>query len=165
MYVDKPMRGHNLMQAIARVNRVFKDKPGGLIVDYIGFANELKLALRAYTAAKGKGEPTLKAEKALTILIEKLDVVRGMFQGFDYSRFGTEGTTLLVPAANHILGLKEGKKRFLDAMAALAKAFALCSTLDEAAELRKEIAFLSAIRAAITKYTIVDRKRTEEQKN
>src|SRR5512133_2308486 len=81
MYVDKPMRSHNLMQAIARVNRVFKDKPGGLVVDYIGIANELKQALKVYAASNGKGEPTLKAEEALAILLEKIDVLRGMFHG------------------------------------------------------------------------------------
>ena len=165
MYVDKPMRGHNLMQAIARVNRVFKDKPGGLVVDYIGIANELKAALKIYAASQGRGEPTLKVEEALAILLEKMDIVRGMFHGFDYGDYETEATQLLVPAANHILSLKDGKKRFLDAVTAITKAFALCGTLDEAAELRKEIAFFSAIKAAITKCTSVDRKRADEEKN
>jgi len=165
MYVDKPMQGHNLMQAIARVNRVFKDKPGGLVVDCIGIAAELKKALRVYTGANGKGAPTLDSEEALSIMLEKLDVVRGLLHGFDYRRFETNALKLLVPAANHILGLKDGKQRFLDAMAAVIKAYSLCGTLDEAAELRKEIAFFSAIRAAILKYTTVERKRTEEEKN
>ena len=165
MYVDKPMRGHNLMQAIARVNRVFKDKPGGLVVDYIGIANELKQALKVYVSAQGKGEPTLKSEEALAILLEKLDVVRGMFHGFDYSDYQTRAHEILVLAANHILGVEDGKKRFLDAMAAITRAFSLCGTLDEAEPLRKEIAFFSAIRAAIVKHTTVDSKLTEEQKN
>ncbi|WP_420094624.1 type I restriction endonuclease subunit R [Geothermobacter hydrogeniphilus] len=165
MYVDKPMRGHNLMQAIARVNRVFKDKPGGLVVDYIGIANELKQALKVYVSAQGKGEPTLKAEEALAILLEKLDVVRGMFHGFDYSDYQTRAHEILVLAANHILGVEDGKKRFLDSMAAITRAFSLCGTLDEAEPLRKEIAFFSAIRAAIVKHTTVDSKLTEEQKN
>ena len=165
MYVDKPMRGHNLMQAIARVNRVFKDKPGGLVVDYIGIANELKQALKVYVNAQGKGAPTLQAEEALAILLEKLDVVRGMFHGFDYSDYQTKAHQILVLAANHILGVKDGKKRFLDAMAAITRAFSLCGTLDEAEPLRKEIAFFAAIRAAIVKHTTVDSKLTEEQKN
>ena len=165
MYVDKPMRGHNLMQAIARVNRVFKDKPGGLVVDYIGIGNELKQALKIYTDSKGKGAPTLLAEEAFAFLLEKLEVVRAMCHGFDYSDYKTNATILLPRAANHILGLEDGKKRFLDAMAAITKAFSLCSTLDEAGPLRKEIAFFSAIKAAIIKHTTVDKKRTEEEKN
>lgn len=97
MYVDKPMHGHNLMQAIARVNRVFKDKPGGLVVDYIGIAAELKNALRVYTNANGRGQPTLGAEQALKVLWEKLDVMRGMMHGFDYSAFAAKPLELLAP--------------------------------------------------------------------
>ena len=165
MYVDKPMRGHNLMQAIARVNRVFKDKQGGLVVDYIGIGNELKQALKVYTDSKGRGTPTLLAEEAFAILLEKMEVVRAMFHGFDYSDYKTNAITLLPMAANHILGLDEGKRRFLDAMAAITKAFSLCSTLDDVAPIKKEIAFFSAIKAAIIKHTTVDKKRTEEEKN
>ena len=165
MYVDKPMKGHNLMQAIARVNRVFKNKPGGLVVDYIGIASELKAALKIYTDAKGKGDPTHNAAEALAVLLEKLDMVRGMMHGFDYSAFETQAIQLLVPAANHILGLKDGKTRFLDTMVAVARSFALCGTLDEAGALRKEIAFFSAIKAAITKFTTVDKKRSDAEKN
>jgi type I restriction enzyme R subunit len=164
MYVDKPMHGHNLMQAIARVNRVFKDKPGGLVVDYIGIAAELKNALRLYTDAKGKGQPAVKAENALKILKEKLDVVRGMMHGFDYRAFEEKPLELLARAANHILGLDDGKKRFLEVMASLTKAYSLCGTLDEAAELRTEIAFFSAIRAALVKHGNVGRKLTEERR-
>ncbi|MFY0991137.1 type I restriction endonuclease subunit R [Halomonas sp. C05BenzN] len=176
MYVDKPMRGHNLMQAIARVNRVFKDKPGGLVVDYIGIANELKQALKAYTDAKGKGSPTHSVEEAYAILLEKLDIIHGMFapgpkgNGFDYRRYqGTsfedEPHRLLVPTANYVLGLEDGKKRFLDTVLAMNKAFSLCATLDEAQALQKEVAFLSQVKTAITKFTSVDRKRSEEEKN
>jgi type I restriction enzyme R subunit len=165
MYVDKPMHGHNLMQAIARVNRVFKDKPGGLVVDYIGIAAELKNALRTYTDAKGKGQPTVKSEDALRILKEKLDVVRGMMSGLDYRAFETKPLELLAPAANHILGLDEGKKRFLDVMASVTKAYSLCGTLDEAADLRHEIAFFSAIRAALLKYGSVGKKLSEDEQN
>lgn len=165
MYIDKPMKGHNLMQAIARVNRVFKNKPGGLVVDYIGIANELKAALKTYTDAKGKGDPTHNSAEALAVLLEKMDIVRGMMHGFDYSAFETRPLELLVPVANHILGLKDGKTRFLDTMLAVTKAFSLCGTLDEAAPLRKEIAFFSAIKAAITKFTTVDKKRSDAEKN
>ena len=171
MYVDKPMKGHNLMQAIARVNRVFKNKPGGLVVDYIGIANELKQALKTYTDSKGKGEPTRNAEAAFAILLEKLDAIRGMFAktpkagGLDISGFESEAHKILVPAANYVLGLEDGKKRFLDLVLAASKAYSLCSTLDEAKDLRKEIAFYSAIKAAISKFTSVDKKRTQEEKN
>ncbi|MEL7663626.1 MAG: type I restriction endonuclease subunit R [Methanosarcina mazei] len=165
MYIDKPMKGHNLMQAIARVNRVFKNKPGGLVVDYIGIANELKQALKTYTDARGRGEPTLRAEEAFSVLLEKMDVVHGLFHGFDYSDFVDQSYKLLVPASNHILGLDDGKKRFLDAVLAINKAYSLCGTLDEAKELRAEIAFFSAIKAAISKFTYVDKKRTQEEMN
>ena len=165
MYVDKPMKGHNLMQAIARVNRVFKNKPGGLVVDYIGIASELKAALKTYTEAKGKGDPTHNAAEALAVLLEKMDVVRGMMHGCDYSGFETRAAALLVPCANHLLGLKDGKPRFLDTMVGVAKAYSLCGTLDEAAALRKEIAFFAAIKAAIAKYTTVDKKRSTAEQN
>jgi len=171
MYVDKPMKGHNLMQAIARVNRVFKDKPGGLVVDYIGIANELKHALKTYTDSKGKGSPTHSAEEAYAILLEKLDIVHGMFapgpqgEGFDYSAFETEPHKLLVPTANYALSLEGGKKRFLDTVLAMNKAFSLCATLDAAQALQKEVAFLSQVKIAITKFTSVDKKLTEEEKN
>jgi len=165
MYVDKPMKGHNLMQAIARVNRVFKNKPGGLVVDYIGIASELKAALKLYTESQGKGDPAHNAAEALAVLLEKLDIVRGLMHGFDYGAFETDALKLLVPAVNHVLGLKDGKQRFLDAMLAVTKAFSLCSTLDEAMALRTEIAFFSAIKAAIVKFTSVDRKRSDADRN
>ncbi len=171
MYVDKPMKGHNLMQAIARVNRVFKDKPGGLVVDYIGIANELKQALKTYTDAKGRGEPTHSAEEAYAVMLEKLDIIHGMFApgpksaGFDYSGFEESAHKLLMGAANHILGLDDGKKRFLDTVLALTKAYSLCSTLDEARSYQKEIAFFSAVKAAISKSTSVDKKLTQAEKN
>ncbi len=171
MYVDKPMKGHNLMQAIARVNRVFKNKPGGLVVDYIGIANELKQALKTYTDAKGKGEPTHSAEEAFSILLEKLDIIHGMLapnpktKGFDYSGFEEKHNKLRIPTANYVLGLDDGKKRFLDTVLAMSKAYSLCSTLDEARAYHKEVAFLSAVKAAITKHTSVDKKLTQDEKN
>lgn len=171
MYIDKPMKGHNLMQAIARVNRVFKDKQGGLVVDYIGIANELKQALKTYTDAKGKGEPTLRAEEAYAVLAEKMDAIRGMFAktneqaGMDLSAYETQAHRLIIPAANYVLSLKDGKKRFLDLVLAINKAFSLCSTLDEAKNLHKEIAFYSAIKAVVSKHTSVDRKLSQAEKD
>jgi len=165
MYIDKPMKGHNLMQAIARVNRVFRDKQGGLIVDYIGIGNELKQALKIYTDSKGKGTPALKAEQAFEIVLEKLHIIRGMLHKFDYSGFEFETHSLVVPAANFILGLENGKKRFLDTVLALNKAHSLCNTLDEVIELEKEIAFFNSIKSAISKFSSVERKRIEQEKN
>ena len=171
MYIDKPMKGHNLMQAIARVNRVFKDKQGGLVVDYIGIANELKQALKTYTDAKGKGEPTLRAEEAYAVLAEKMDAIRGMFAkttdqtGLDLSSYETQAHRLIIPAANYVLSLKDGKKRFLDLVLTINKAFSLCGTLDEAKTLHKEIAFYSAIKAVISKHTSVDRKLSQAEKD
>lgn len=165
MYVDKPMRGHNLMQAIARVNRVFKDKPGGLVVDYIGIANELKQALHHYTDSKGRGTPTVDIEKAYAILLEKMDIVRGMLHGFDYIDYETKAVQLLPDTMNHILGLADGKKRFLDVMTAISKAYTLCGTLNAVKDLKKEIAFLSAVKAILSKSTSRDQRRTEEAKN
>ena len=165
MYIDKPMKGHNLMQAIARVNRVFKDKPGGLVVDYIGIASELKMALKIYTDSKGRGAPTLDTREAYAILLEKMDVLRGMLHGFDYSQFESDALKLLPGAMNHILAQDDGKKRFLDVMAAIRKAYTLCGTLDEAESFKKEIAFFSAINAAISKYTSVDKRRSDEERN
>jgi len=165
LYVDKPMKGHNLMQAIARVNRVFRDKPGGLVVDYIGIASELKAALKTYTDSKGKGEPAYDAREAFAVLLEKLGLVRGIMHGFDYTGFDKNAVSLLVPTANHILGVRDGKRRFLDAMLAVSKAFALCSTLDDAAALRTEIAFFAAVKGAIVKCTTVERKRSDAERN
>ncbi|WP_327036675.1 DUF3387 domain-containing protein [Methanosarcina mazei] len=121
--------------------------------------------MKTYTDARGRGEPTLRAEEAFSVLLEKMDVVHGLFHGFDYSEFVDQAYKLLVPASNHILGLDDGKKRFLDAVLAINKAYSLCGTLDEAKELRAEIAFFSAIKAAISKFTYVDKKRTQEEMN
>ena len=170
MYVDKPMAGHNLMQAIARVNRVFEGKDGGVVVDYIGIGSDLKKALKTYTDAKGKGQPTLRSTEALTILIEKMDVVRGMLNGVDYSDFGTKPLELLLPVANFVLaiekaGEKTGKQRFFDVVASINKAYSLCSTLDEAQGFHLEIAFLSAVRAVIDKDARVDKKLSRDNTN
>jgi type I restriction enzyme R subunit len=176
MYVDKPMKGHNLMQAIARVNRVFKDKQGGLVVDYIGIGNELKAAMKEYTASKGRGKPTVDAHEALSLMLEKLDVLGAMLNGFDWSTFKTGGHSTLAGAANHVLGLpstskdkhgkpvRDGKKRFADAALALSKAFSLCCTLDEAKALRDQVAFMQAVKVILTKRDITQQKKTDEQR-
>ena len=172
MYIDKPMKGHNLMQAIARVNRVFKDKPGGLVVDYIGIANELKQALKTYTGSNGRGKPTHDSHEAYAKLIEKMDAIHGLMHGFDYTSYETKALQLLPGAINHILsipnpgsGKLDGKKRFLDLMAEVNTAFTLCSTLDEVEPIKKEIAFLGAVKNGISKFTTIDKRRTDEEKN
>ena len=162
LYVDKPMKGHNLMQAIARVNRVFKDKQGGLVVDYIGIANELKSALKDYTASQGRGRPTVDAAEAYAVLEEKLDILRGLLHGYDYSDFLTAGHKCLAGAANHILGQKDGKQRFADHALAMSKAFTLCCTLDEAKAVREEVAFMQAVKVILTKRDITQKKKTDE---
>lgn len=106
MYIDKPMKGHNLMQAIAHVNRVFRDKQGGLVVNYIGIGNELTAAMKEYTASKGRGRPTVDAPEALAVMLEKLDVLRAMLDGYDYSGFKTGGHKTLAGAADHILSIR-----------------------------------------------------------
>ena len=171
MYIDKPMKGHNLMQAIARVNRVFKDKPGGLVVDYIGIASELKKALKTYTNSNGKGQPTIDTNEAFAIFLENLEKLHALMHGFDYSRFETDALRLLPGTMNHILSLEgsngelDGKKRFLDVMAAVSRAYTLCATLDAAKTHSKELAFFSAVKKAISKFTTVDKRRTDEEKN
>jgi type I restriction enzyme R subunit len=171
LYVDKPMKGHNLMQAIARVNRVFKDKQGGLVVDYIGIGNELKSALKEYTNSHGRGRPTVDVHEAYSVLEEKLDVLRGMLHGYDYSDFLTASHKRLAGAANHILGLKvtkdakDDKKRFADTSLAMTKAFSLCGTLDEAQALREEVAFMQAVRVILTKREFTDKKRSDAERD
>ncbi len=174
LYIDKPMKGHNLMQAIARVNRVFKDKPGGLVVDYIGIGGELKAALKEYTASQGRGRPTVDAHEAWSLLAEKLDVLRAMMrspgtegtaggpQGYDYSGFLTGGHKTLAGAANHVLGLQDGKRRFADTALAMSQAFTLCCTLDEAKAVREEVAFFQAVKVILTKRDITTARRTDE---
>ena len=153
MYVDKPMKGANLAQAIARVNRVFKDKPGGLVVDYIGIAPQLKEALATYTAARGKGAPTIDTSEALRILKEKLQVAHDLLHPIDWSGFRDPKTAmaLLPNCLDHILERPDGKKRYCDTVLAMTRAFALCGTLDEAMALNDEVTFLQAIRAPLVK--------------
>ncbi len=164
LYVDKPMKGHNLMQAIARVNRVFRDKQGGLVVDYIGIAGDLKQALKEYTASQGRGKPTVDVNEAYSVLEEKLDVLRAMLHEFDYSDFLTGGHGMLAGAANHVLGIKDGKQRFADTALAMSKAFTLCCTLDEAKAVREEVAFFQAVKVVLTKRELSSKKKTDEQR-
>ncbi|MDO8311222.1 MAG: DUF3387 domain-containing protein, partial [Sideroxyarcus sp.] len=164
LYVDKPMKGHNLMQAIARVNRVFKDKQGGLVVDYIGIANELRSALKEYTNSSGRGRPTVDAAEVYAVLEEKLDILRGLLHGYDYSDFLTASHKRLSGAANHVLGEKDGKKRFADTALAMSKAFTLCCTLDEAKAVREEVAFYQAVKVILTKRDISQQKKTNEER-
>ncbi len=155
MYVDKPMRGHGLMQAIARVNRVFKDKPGGLVVDYLGLAEELKQALADYTNSKGKGDITLDQEQAVAVMLEKYEQVCAILHGFDYSA-AAETTAakrlpLIAQAAEHVLRQKDGKPRFLLAVTELSKAFALAVPNDEAQDIRDEVGFFQEVRSVLAK--------------
>ena len=155
MYVDKPMRGHGLMQAIARVNRVFGDKPGGLVVDYLGLAHELKRALAAYTGSGGTGRTALDQEEAVAAMREKYEVCCGLFHGFDRAAW-TDGTPAqrlgLLPAAQeHVLAQEDGKERSLQAVRALSRAFALAVPHEEALRIRDEVAFFQAVRAALAK--------------
>jgi type I restriction enzyme R subunit len=156
MYLDKPMQGHNLMQAIARVNRVFGDKPGGLVVDYLGLATSLQEALRIYASSGGQGTPTLDIEAALEFMGEKLDVVRGILHGFDYSDFAegipTERVSLIVGAQEFILAKRDKtKERFIREALQLGKAYALAIPHPEALGIREEVVFLQTVRAALSK--------------
>ena len=165
MYVDKPMRA-TLMQSIARVNRVFKEKPGGLVVDYIGIAAELRKALKNYTDNRGKGTPTLDTAEALAKLKEALDIAQGIFRGFDYRSFRERAAHSLLPAANYVLSLADDRrKRFFDAVMVMTKAFSLCGTLDEAKVLREEIAFFQAVKAVIAKASTSDKQLAEDRQN
>lgn len=155
MYVDKPMRGHGLMQAIARVNRVFKDKPGGLVVDYLGLADELKRALATYTEAGGTGETALDQAVAVAQMLEKYEVCRGLFHGFDWLHWtggsSTQRLSLLPAAQEHILAQQDGKNRLLHAVTELGKLFALSVPHDEALRIRDDVGFFQAVRAVLTK--------------
>ncbi len=166
MYLDKPMRGHSLMQAIARVNRVFRDKPGGLVVDYLGLAHELKEALATYTESGGAGRTAIEQEEAVRVMLEKYEVCRGLFHGFDWSLWKTgrpeERLGLLPAAQEHILAQKDGKKRLLEAVAELSKAFALAVPHEEALRIRDDVAFFQAVRAALAKRAPGE-ARTEEE--
>ncbi len=155
LYVDKPMRGHGLMQAIARVNRVFRDKPGGLVVDYLGLAEQLKDALATYTAAGGEGRTAIDQEEAVKVVLEKVEVCRDLFHGFDFSKFlnGTPADRLrLLPGAQqHIFSQDERRDRLVKAVTELVRAFALAVPHPKAMAVRDEVAFFQAVRAAVVK--------------
>jgi type I restriction enzyme, R subunit len=176
LYVDKPMRGHTLMQAIARVNRVFKDKPGGLVVDYLGLATDLKKALSFYGDAGGKGDPTEDIEQAISAMEEKHEVVKQMFEessrsredilkedasaygesGFNYGRFFTaeprEKMEVILQAEEHVLGLEEGKLRFIREVSLLSQAFALTIPHPKSVAITEDVAFFQAIKARLSKF-------------
>src|SRR2546422_6093282 len=166
MYVDKPMRGHGLMQAIARVNRVFKDKPGGLIVDYLGLAHELKQALATYTESGGTGTTALDQGEAVALMLEKYEICGGLLHGFDWLKWvsgaPTERLSLLPPAQEHILKQKDGKERFLPAVRELSQAFALAVPHEEALRIRDDVAFFQAVRSVLAKRAPGEAKTEEE---
>ncbi|MEW6181023.1 MAG: type I restriction endonuclease subunit R [Chloroflexota bacterium] len=157
LYLDKPMRGHGLMQAIARVNRVFRDKPGGLVVDYLGLAQELKEALAVYSESGGRGRTAMPQEEAVRLLLEKYEICRDLFYGFDYQPWLTgtpqQRLALLPSALEHILQLENGKERFVQVARELSKAFALAVPHDDALRIRDEVAFFQSVQAALTKRT------------
>lgn len=169
MYLDKPMQGHGLMQAIARVNRVFKDKPGGLIVDYLGLADELKKALATYTRSGGKGETTIDVNQAVAIMLEKYEICLSLFHGFDYSKYflGTSAERLaVIPAAqDYILGQDKGKQRLVEAVVALSKAFALATPHDVAKQIRDDVGFFQTVKAALVTTTRGPGKADDELDN
>jgi type I restriction enzyme, R subunit len=166
MYLDKPMRAHGLMQAIARVNRVFKDKPGGLVVDYLGLAHELRRALATYTESGGTGTTALNQQDAVAAMLEKYEVCLGLFHGFDRSKWTTgtpsERLGLLPRAQEHILAQEDGKDRLLDAVRALSQVFALAVPHEEALRIRDDLAFFQAVRAVLAKRTPGDTRTDEE---
>lgn len=167
LYIDKPMKGHNLMQAIARVNRVYKDKPGGLIVDYLGIASDLKKALAFYSDAGGKGDPAVAQEQAVTLMLEKIEVISAMYHGFHYEDYFDADTSkklsMILAAEDHILGLENGKKRYIDEVTALSKAFAIAIPHDQAMDAKDEISFFQAVKARLAKFDSTGSGKTDEE--
>jgi type I restriction enzyme R subunit len=166
MYLDKPMRGHGLMQAIARVNRVFKDKPGGLVVDYLGLAHELKQALANYTESGGTGKTAIDQEEAVAVMQEKYEVCCGIFHGFDWSAWKTgspqQRLSILPAAQEHVLTQPDGKQRLIQAVSELSKAFALAVPHDAALAIRDDVGFFQAVKAVLAKSAPGDRRSPEE---
>ena len=165
MYVDKPMRGHGLMQAIARVNRVFKDKPGGLVVDYLGLAQDLKQALATYTESGGTGQTAIDQEEAVAVMLEKYEVCCSLFHGFDWSKWttgtATERVGLLPAAQEHILAQENGKERCVSTVRELSQAFALAVPHEETMRIRDDVGFFQAVQSVLAKSAIGE-SRTEE---
>lgn len=166
MYADKPMQGHGLMQAIARVNRVFRDKPGGLVVDYLGLADQLKRALATYTESGGQGNPTFDTAQAIAVMLEKHGVACDMFHGFNWDPWTTgkpaERLALMPAAREHILDQEDGQKRFVQVVTELSRAFALCAASDEATAIRDDVSFFQAIQATLNKQDTNHRKTPEQ---
>ena len=166
MYVDKPMSGHGLMQAIARVNRVFRDKPGGLVVDYLGLAHELKRALATYTESGGTGQTALNQAEAVAVMLEKYEICCGLFHGFDRSRWTTgtpqERLALLPAAQEHILAQESGKERCVQAVRDLSRAFALAVPHDDAMRIRDDVAFFQAVQSVLSKRAAAEARPEEE---
>ncbi|QKJ22306.1 type I restriction endonuclease subunit R [Poseidonibacter lekithochrous] len=167
LYIDKPMKGHNLMQAIARVNRVYKDKPGGLVVDYLGIASDLKKALSFYSDSGGKGDPALVQEQAVALMLEKLEVVSQMYHGFAYEDYFAADTrtklSLILEAEDHILGLEDGKKRYVDEVTALSQAFAIAVPHEQAMDVKDEISFFQAVKARLVKFDSTNSGKSDEE--
>jgi len=167
LYIDKPMKGHNLMQAIARVNRVYKDKPGGLVVDYLGIASDLKKALSFYSDSGGRGDPAFEQEQAVALMLEKIEVVSAMFHGFayeDYFGADTRGKlSLILGAEDHILGLENGKKRYIDEVTALSQAFSIAVPHEQAMDAKDEISFFQAVKARLVKFEANGSGRSDDE--
>ena len=167
LYIDKPMKGHSLMQAIARVNRVYRDKPGGLVVDYLGIAADLKEALSFYSDAGGKGDPTLAQEQAVALMLEKIEVVSAMYHGFAYENYFDADTaqklSLILAAEEHILSLEDGKKRYINEVAALSQAFAIAIPHEQALDAKDEVGFFQAVKARLTKFDSPVEGRSNEE--
>lgn len=167
LYIDKPMKGHNLMQAIARVNRVYKDKPGGLVVDYLGIASDLKKALSFYSDSGGKGDPAIAQGQAVKMMLEKLEIVSQMFHGFAYEDYFDADTgkklSLILAAEEHILGLENGKKRYINEVTALSQSFAIAIPHDQAMDVKDEVAFFQAVKSRLAKFDGTDSGKTNEE--
>ena len=167
MYLDKPMNGHNLMQAIARVNRVFREKQGGLVVDYLGLTDALKHALATYTEVGGKGKATLDQDQAASVMVEKYEIVRDMLHGFDYAAIlkaePMDRMAGIAQAMDFILGLEDGKKRFLKAVTDLSKAFALAVPHEQAIAIRDEVGLFQAIRSSLVKATVTESEKSQTE--
>jgi type I restriction enzyme R subunit len=166
MYADKPMQGHGLMQAIARVNRVFSNKPGGLVVDYLGLADQLKRALATYTESGGKGDPTLDEARAVAVMLEKHGIACDMMHGFKWDKWITgkpvERLALIPAGQEHILGQEDGKRRWVQVVTELSRAFALCAASDDATRIRDDVSFFQALQAALNKQSSNNRKTPEQ---
>jgi type I restriction enzyme R subunit len=158
LYLDKDMAGHNLMQAIARVNRVFKDKPGGLIVDYVPVTGNLKAALKTYTESQGKGQIVLDIEEAVALMMSKHEVVSQMYHGFNFKEYATASTgrrmNIILEAEEHILSLENGKERYLKEVTSLSKAYAMAKSREEAKEIAEDVAFFQAVKARLSKFDL-----------